>query len=74
MLAFRLTFLLTLDCETKGPGEAEPYLGFLLIRGKLSMNEWKVFLVSSLAIFDISLLRRFLSALNGEIFCLLLFY
>ena len=73
MLAFRLTFLLAVDCEARGAGEAEPFAGFLLIRGKLSMNEWKVFLVSSFTIFDISELSSCLSALKGEIFCLLLF-
>ena len=75
MLAFRLIFLLMVDWEARGgAGEAEPFAGFLLIMGKLSMKEWKVFLVASFSIFDISVFRSALSALKGEILFLWLFY
>ena len=76
MLAFRLIFLLMVDWEARGgAGEAVPFAGFLLlIMGRLSMKEWKVFLVASFSIFAISELRSALSALKGEILFLWLFY
>lgn len=73
ILAFRLSFLLA--NETGAAGEAEPFycIVFLLMEGKLSMKEWKVCLVSSFRIFDISVVSSYASALNGETLFLLLF-
>ena len=76
MLALRLTFLLTTWALPPGAGDPPllfavvvlpPPFELLFIWGKLSRNVLKVFLVSSFMILDISLFRRCLSALKGDI-------